>query len=155
MSTYAFFPVAGGTLFEVLGGPGLVERDVGGATCWWCFALFIVMNVVNFLLIAVDIAVVDGQSIQASFRQIFLPVLPVEIATGFLTAGVAFGYQDRNLAAVGLLAIIGLVFQHLLRTALNSMEAQGRARGPYAPARRRCRSGCSAPCCRRSRCATR
>jgi putative nucleotidyltransferase with HDIG domain len=62
-------------------------------------------------------------------RHIYLPVLPVEFATGLLTAGVAFGYQNRNLAAIGLLAVVGLVFQYLLRTALNSMERKDELEG--------------------------
>jgi len=123
VSTYACFPVVGGALFEALAGPALVGSNAAMYVLV-VLALFLGMNLLNFLLIAVDIAVVEGQPIGGSFRQIFLPVLPVEFATGLLTAGVAFGYQDRNLAAVGLLAIIGLVFQYLLRTALNSMESK-------------------------------
>jgi putative nucleotidyltransferase with HDIG domain len=87
------------------------------------------MNLVNFLLIAADIAVVDGQPIPSSLRNIYLPVVPVEFATGLLTAGVAFGYQNRNLAAIGLLAVVGLVFQYLLKTALNSMESKEELEG--------------------------
>ena len=59
----------------------------------------------------------------------YLPVLPVEFATGLLTAGVAFAYGDRNLGAIGLLAVIGLVFQYLLRTALSSIERKDQLEG--------------------------
>jgi putative nucleotidyltransferase with HDIG domain len=128
VSTYAFFPLLGGLIFEVAGGPGLLETN-GATYILLVFAVFMLMNVVNFLLIAVDIAVVDGQPIGNSLRHIYLPVLPVEFATGLLTAGVAFGYQNRNLAAIGLLAVVGLVFQYLLRTALNSMERKDELEG--------------------------
>jgi putative nucleotidyltransferase with HDIG domain len=128
VSTYAFFPLAGGLIFEALGGPGLLESN-GATYILLVFAVFMLMNIVNFLLIAVDIAVVDGRPIGQSLRHIYLPVLPVEFATGLLTAGVAFGYQNQNLAAIGLLAVVGLVFQYLLRTALNSMESQEELEG--------------------------
>ena len=56
-------------------------------------------------------------------------MLPVEFATGLLTAGVACAYGDRNLAAIGLLAVVGLVFQYLLRTALSSIERKEQLEG--------------------------
>jgi putative nucleotidyltransferase with HDIG domain len=128
VSTYAFFPLLGGVLFEALDGPSLLNTNAA-LYILLVFALFMAMNVVNFLLIAADIAVVDGEPIPSSLRNIYLPVVPVEFATGLLTAGVAFGYQNRNLAAIGLLAVVGLVFQYLLRTALNSMESQDELEG--------------------------
>ena len=79
-----------------------------------------------------DFKVLEGWSIVASLREIYAPVLPVEFATGLLTAGVAFAYQGHNLAVIGLIAVIGLVFQYLLRTALNSIshkeQLEGRSR---------------------------
>jgi putative nucleotidyltransferase with HDIG domain len=128
ISTYAFFPLLGGALFEAIDGPALLNSNAA-LYVLAVFALFMAMNIVNFLLIAADIAVVDGQPIPSSLRNIYLPVAPVEFATGLLTAGVAFGYQNRNLAAIGLLAVVGLVFQYLLRTALNSMESKEELEG--------------------------
>jgi putative nucleotidyltransferase with HDIG domain len=128
VSTYAFFPLLGGVLFEAVDGPMLLHTNAA-MYILLVFTLFIGTNVLNFLLIGADIAVIDGQPIQKSLRHIYLPVLPVEFATGLLTAGVAFGYQNRNLAAIGLLAVVGLVFQYLLRTALNSMESQEELEG--------------------------
>jgi putative nucleotidyltransferase with HDIG domain len=128
ISTYAFFPLLGGALFEAVNGPELLESDAA-LYILIVFTLFMATNVVNFLLIALDVSIVDGQPVPSSIRHIYLPVLPVEFATGLLTAGVAFGYQNRNLAAIGLLAVVGLVFQYLLRTALNSMERKEELEG--------------------------
>jgi putative nucleotidyltransferase with HDIG domain len=128
VSTYAFFPLVGGVVFELLDGPTLLDSNAA-LYILLVFGLFMAMNVLNFLLIATDIAVVDGQPLPHSLRFVYLPVLPVEFATGLLTAGVAFGYQNRNLAAIGLLAVVGLVFQYLLRTALNSMESKDELEG--------------------------
>jgi putative nucleotidyltransferase with HDIG domain len=128
VSTYAFFPLVGGALFEALDGPALQDSNAA-MYILLVFTLFMVINLVNFLLIGADIAIVDGQPIPASLRHVYLPVLPVEFATGLLTACVAYGYQNRNLAAIGLLAVVGLVFQYLLRTALNSMESKEELEG--------------------------
>jgi putative nucleotidyltransferase with HDIG domain len=128
VSTYAFFPLLGGAAFEALGGPALLDSN-SAMYILLVFTLFMLINVVNFLLIAADIAIVDGQSIWKSVRHVYLPVLPVEFATGLLTACVAFGYQNRNLAAIGLLGVVGLVFQYLLKTALSSMEHKEQLEG--------------------------
>jgi putative nucleotidyltransferase with HDIG domain len=128
VSTYAFFPLLGGVVFEALGGPGLLDTNTA-MYILLVFTLFMAINLVNFLLIGIDIAVVDGQPIPNSLRYVYLPVLPVEFATGLLTACVAYGYQNRNLAAIGLLAVVGLVFQYLLRTALNSIERKEQLEG--------------------------
>ena len=131
LSNHAFFPLVGGVAFELIGGPGLLKTDP--ATFFLLvFAVFLATNVLNFLLVAVDFRVFEGWSIIASLREIYAPVLPIEVATGLLTAGVAFAYQDHNLAVIGLIAVIGLVFQYLLRTTLNSIsrkeQLEGRSR---------------------------
>jgi putative nucleotidyltransferase with HDIG domain len=120
VSTFAFFPVVGGVLFEVLGGRGL--EDSLAQFILAVLVVFLSMNVLNFLLIAIDIAVVDGQAIRQSFQQIYFPLAPVEVAVGLLTAGVAVAFQGGDLSVVGLLAVVGLIFQYLLRTSLNSLE---------------------------------
>jgi len=131
LSTYAFFPLVGGVAFELIGGPGLLTSGPA-AFFLLVFAVFMVTNALNFVLVAVDFKVFEGWSIRASVREIYVPVLPVEFATGLLTAGVAFAYQGHNLGVIGLIAVIGLVFQYLLRTALNSInhkeQLEGRSR---------------------------
>jgi putative nucleotidyltransferase with HDIG domain len=96
------------------------------------FAVFMATNVLNFLLVAVDFKVFEGWSIVASLREGYAPLLPVEFATGLLTAGVAFAYQGHNLAVIGLIAVIGLVVQYMLKTTLSSItrkeQLEGRTR---------------------------
>jgi putative nucleotidyltransferase with HDIG domain len=128
LSTYAFFPLVGGVAFDLMGGSVLLESSPASYIVL-VFGIFMFTNVLNFVLIAVDFRVFEGWPVWRSFRQIYGPVLPVEFATGLLTAGVAFSYQGRNLAAIGLLAVVGLVFQYLLRTALNSMERKEQLEG--------------------------
>lgn len=128
LSTYAFFPLAGGAAFELIGGALLLEESPATYLIL-VFGIFMATNALNFLLIAVDFKVFEKWGVWNSFRTIYAPLLPVEFATGLLTAGVAYAYQGGNLAVIGLLALICLVFQYLLRTALNSMDRKDQLEG--------------------------
>jgi putative nucleotidyltransferase with HDIG domain len=128
LSTYAFFPLVGAVAFDLIGGSELVESNAASYIVV-VFGIFIATNVLNFLLIAIDFSVFEGWKVRTSLRQIYGPLLPVECATGLLTAGVAFSYHEGGEAVIGLLAVICLVFQYLLRTALNSMERKEQLEG--------------------------
>jgi putative nucleotidyltransferase with HDIG domain len=128
LSTYACFPLVGAVAFDLLDGPGLLETSPA-AYIVLVFTLFMVTNALNFLLIAVDFRVFEGWRVWTSFRQIYATLLPVEFATGLLTAGVALSYEEGGLAVIGLMALICLVFQYLLRTALSSIERKEQLEG--------------------------
>ena len=128
ISTYACFPLVGGLMFKALDGPDVLD-DNAAAFVMIVLAVFLVTNVLNFLLIAIDIVVIDKLPIATSFRTIYFPIVPVELAVGLLTAGVAFAYQQQDLYVVGLLVVVALIFQFLLRTALNSQERKEKLEG--------------------------
>jgi putative nucleotidyltransferase with HDIG domain len=128
VSTYACFPVFGGTLFKVLDGRALLDAD-GVDFVFLVLLIFLITNAVNFVLIAVDVAVIDRQPVLRSLRHIYAPTLPVEFAVGLLTAGVAYVYQQEDVGALALLAAVMLIFQYLLRTALNSLERKDQLEG--------------------------
>jgi putative nucleotidyltransferase with HDIG domain len=128
MSTYACFTIVGGIAFRLFGIEELLE-SAPAAYMIVVFAVFMATNVLNFLLIAVDFRVFEGWPVWTSFRQVYVPLAPVEFAIGLLTAGVAYAYKGENLPVIGLLALICLVFQYLLRTALNSMERKDQLEG--------------------------
>jgi len=121
LSTYAFFPLAGAVAFDALGGRALLEANPP-AYVLAVLVLFLAMNLLNFLLVAVDVAVVDGQGVAAGLRLVYLPVVPVECATGLFCAGMAYAYHGDNLAVIVLLAAIGLIVQTFLRGALRAIE---------------------------------
>jgi putative nucleotidyltransferase with HDIG domain len=125
---YASFPLIGGVAFDAIGGPQLLETDPP-VYILSVFGLFLATNLLNFLLVVADLAVLERASLPKMIRTLYVPVLPVEFATALLTAGVAYAYQDRNLAVIGLLAVVGLVFQYLLMTALNSVERKEELEG--------------------------
>jgi putative nucleotidyltransferase with HDIG domain len=128
LSIYASFPLLGGFLFAALGGPELAADDPA-AYGVLVFSLFMSMNVVNFFLVALDVAVVDGGTIPRIVRAAYVPLLPVEFAVGLLTAGVAYVYSQLGISAIGLLAVICLVFQYLLRTAVSLIERREELEG--------------------------
>ena len=63
-----------------------------------------------------------GRAVLTRVRNVYLTVLPVEFATGLLTAGVAFSYGRIGVGAVGLLAVVLFVFQNLLRAGIQAFE---------------------------------
>jgi len=128
VSTYAFFPLVGGALFMLFDEQVLSEAD-GTGFVFLVLLVFLITNAVNFLLIAVDVAVIDGQPILRSLRHVYAPTLPVELAVGLLTAGVAFVYRQEDFGALAMLAAVMLIFQYLLRTAVNSQERKEQLEG--------------------------
>lgn len=120
-ATYMSFPLLGGLLMlGVVSWLGVQPHNLSFALL--VLAVFMLTNFLNFLLVAVDLAITERHSIGDMVSSIYLSVLPVEFACGLLTAAVAFTYQRLGVAAVALLAVVGLVFQFLLRTALQSIE---------------------------------
>ncbi len=97
LSTYASFPLMAPSVFTADRQPGLASETVRHSR--GLFVLFMTMNVLNFLLIAMDI---EGRRRSASLRErandLYMPLLPVEVAVGLLTAGVAFVYKQSGSA---------------------------------------------------------
>jgi putative nucleotidyltransferase with HDIG domain len=120
-ATYTAFPFVGGLI--ILAATAWLDVEPHKLSfALLVLAVFMATNFLNFLLVALDLAVTEGARIPDMARTIYASVLPVEFACGLLTAAVAFTYQRLGIAAVALLAVVGLVFQFLLRTALQSME---------------------------------
>ena len=120
-SIYAFFTLVGAWTFERAGGPGLLAAEDTGVVPL-IVAVYFLTNVLNFALVAVDIAIVHRQSITSSVRRIYLPMLPVEVAGALLTVGVAWTYAEWGVSAIALIVVIGLTFQHLVKTAVQASE---------------------------------
>ena len=55
-------------------------------------------------------------------REIFVPVLPSELAGAVLTVSIAILYRETSLAALALLALVLVVFQYLIRELLRSQR---------------------------------
>jgi putative nucleotidyltransferase with HDIG domain len=121
VSTYATFPLVGGVLFNLSGGAALQESH-GSVYVIVVLLTFMFTNAINFLLIAVDIAVMDKQPVLRSLKTVYLPTVPTELAVGLLTAAVAFVYQRHDISALALLVIVAFIFQYLLGSALSATQ---------------------------------
>ncbi len=121
LAAFATFPLVGALLVR--------WADVPERSGWFpllVFGVFLVTNLLNFLIIAGDHAVHARVSLAGEFRAIFLPVLPSEVISGLLCALVAAVYVRTGVAAMALMVLVLLVFQYLLRALLLSRERADR-----------------------------
>jgi putative nucleotidyltransferase with HDIG domain len=122
VAAYAMFPLLGGLAIEQIAGEVEPGNTDALAFAGLVFVIFMVTNLLNFLLVALTAKILDGASIRTGLRYAFLPVLPSEFASGLLTAGVAFSYGLIGVGAVGLLAVVVFVFQYLLGAVVQAHE---------------------------------
>jgi putative nucleotidyltransferase with HDIG domain len=121
VSIHACFVVLAALAFRGLDGRTLLAaRDPDVIPV--LIGVYFAANVVNFTLVALNIAVVHGQSPRTSLRRVYLPMLPVELAGALLLVGVAFSYSTYGTWAVALIAVVALVFQRLLKTAVQAAD---------------------------------
>jgi putative nucleotidyltransferase with HDIG domain len=122
LSTHAVFPFVGALMFQLLGGRELMH-DAQIAVIPLVVAVFMAMNLLNFLLIAIDVAIADGHpTIPEAFRSVYFEVFPVEFVSSLLTAIVGFAYVAYGPGALLFLAVVALSFQYLIRMALNAAQ---------------------------------
>jgi putative nucleotidyltransferase with HDIG domain len=117
--TYATFPLIGGLILTGL------HRDVErGGFALAVFAVFMLVNVLNFVMIAGHTVLLRGGSLTQMFRTVYWPVLPWELATASITAMAVYGFELYGAGIVGIFALALGVCQLLLRALL-----QGQAHG--------------------------
>lgn len=122
-AVWATFPVVGALLVDLW----VADPTPGGenalAFAGLVFVTFMVTNVLNFVLVAGSLqAAGEPVSLSGSFRSVYMTVLPSEVATGLLTAGIAFSYQRLGVGAVGLAAVVLFVFQYLLKAGVEAYD---------------------------------
>jgi putative nucleotidyltransferase with HDIG domain len=120
--TYATFPVVGSIAIELLGGEVVPGSSSGFGFAAIVLGVFMGTNFVNFAMIAVFQHVALGVPFMRNLRSVWLTVQPTQLATGLLTAGVAYSYTEIGVGAVGLLAVVLFIFQNLLRVVLQAFE---------------------------------
>ncbi len=120
LANYATFPLLGGLAFEWVLTRGIGPTSVGFALC--VLAIFMGANLLNFLLVVLGMLADSATPLLRRFRTEYVPMLPVELATGLLTTVIVIAYHRLGVAVMGLVAAVGLVFQILLRTTFESME---------------------------------
>jgi putative nucleotidyltransferase with HDIG domain len=117
--TYATFPLVAGLVLTGL------HRDVErGGFALAVFAVFMLVNVLNFAMIAGHTVLLRGGSLWQMLRTVYWPVLPWELATASITAMAVYGFELYGAGIVGIFALALGVCQLLLRALL-----QGQAHG--------------------------
>ena len=122
------YPVAGALLFQALGDPVETGASAGtvGATV---FAVYLITNLLNFLLIVGYLCLRDRRSLLERVpAALYLPVVPWEVATGALTAGTVLAYQEVGLVAVGLLAVMLVTSRYLLQAVVDAQRQRDELR---------------------------
>ena len=115
---YTVFPLAGGVLARWLE-PTLGQGDsIAGLV----LVVFVASLLLNFFLIYGEHVLVDRVTWRAGVKDVLLPVLPSELASGLLTCAVAILETKAGNSALLLIAIVVLVFQYLLRTARLALD---------------------------------
>ena len=129
LNDFAPIALANQLVYPLMGGWGarlaLQDGDVAKTSASFLLlvvAVFLVTNVLNFLLVASTWSWADRISLVRRFRQDYLPVLPWELVTALLAAGVAALYEQVGLPALALAAVVILTFQYLLRELLTSQR---------------------------------
>jgi len=121
LAAYATFPLVGGLLIHgVAHRAGLRPADAPFLIL--VFGTFVATNLLDFFLIASWSSRADGVGLWLRFRTGFVPVLPSELAAALLTIGIVGLYARVGLPALGLAAIVFVVFQYLLRELVRSEE---------------------------------
>ena len=120
LATYATFPLIGALMIEEVSGAFAVDSEPRFALV--VFAAFMVANLLNFAMIAGDYTLRQRVPFSHELRTIFVPVLPSTLVSALLAVSVAVLYREVGLAALGLFALVLVVFQFLLRALLLSQR---------------------------------
>ncbi len=121
-ANYMIFPLIGAVMIDF--SVGDVAPGMGGGLNFALVVLvvFMVTNFLNFTLVALFNLAKQGTPYGEALRSVYLVVLPSEFATGLLTAGVAYSYDQIGVGAVGLAAVVLFVVQYLLRAGVQAYE---------------------------------
>ena len=122
-AVWATFPAIGALLVKFFVTDTTPGAENALAFAGLVFGTFMVTNFLNFVLVAGSLqAAGEGVSLRGSLRSVYVTVLPSEVATGLLTAGIAFSYQRLGVGAVGLAAVVLFVFQYLLKAGVEAYD---------------------------------
>jgi putative nucleotidyltransferase with HDIG domain len=125
MASFAIFPLVGGLLVGELAGNvhDAANHLTRGVTFGLIvFGAFMVTNVLNFSVIALDNRIVENRRLFAQIRDLFVPMLPGQIAAGALTAVLAVAYTNLGLPALLAAVLVIGIFQYLMVALLRSED---------------------------------
>jgi putative nucleotidyltransferase with HDIG domain len=125
LTNFAVFPLVGGLMIRGLFGNvqdphnHLAQSATFGLAV---FAVFMVTNALNFIIIAVDNRVVEERPLGGQVREVFIPLMPGQIATGALAAILAVAYLHLGFSVLLASVLLLLIFQYLAVALLRSED---------------------------------
>jgi putative nucleotidyltransferase with HDIG domain len=124
--TFALFPVVGALLVRAAFGdvhaPHNLHSTQSVTFALVVFGVFMTTNALNFTTIALNKRVVDGRPFFRQVRELFVPMLPGQIATGALAAMLAVAYTNLGLPILFSAILVLVIFQYLMRALLRSED---------------------------------
>ena len=126
LTNFAVFPLVGGLLIRALIGDvhdprnqHLTQSITFGLVV---FGVFMVTNVINFAIVAVDVRVIKGRSLIDQMREVLIPLMPGQVATGALAAILAVAYTNLGFPVLLGAVLLLLIFQYLAVALLRSED---------------------------------
>jgi putative nucleotidyltransferase with HDIG domain len=126
LTNYAVFPLAGGLVIRALIGDvhaphneHLTQSITFGLVV---FGVFMITNVINFAIVAVDVHVTEERSLGSQVREVLIPLMPGQVATAALAAILAVAYTNLGFPVLLGSVLLLLIFQYLAVALLRSEE---------------------------------
>jgi putative nucleotidyltransferase with HDIG domain len=124
--TYAVAPFVGGLVVWAAFGnvAGMHSQDASHAILFGLTVLIAaaVLLVLNFVLFAVNLGVSEGRSIDRLTRELFLPLLPGELAVGVIATILVLAYRSAGIPILLAAIPVFLIFRHLTVALLRSED---------------------------------
>jgi putative nucleotidyltransferase with HDIG domain len=126
LATYAVAPLAGGWIVRALASDvhGVHNMDTAQSIVFGLIVLgaLIVFLALNFILFALDVRVEEGRSFPRLVRELFLPLLPGELAVGVIATILVLAYRGVGLPVLLAAIPVLLIFRHLTVALLRSED---------------------------------
>ena len=126
LTAFSVVPFVGGWMVRALAGdvsdPGNLHTIQSLTFGLIVFGAFVVALLLNFVLIALDVRMVEGRRFRSEARELFFPLLSGELAAGVLVAILAVAYTNLGLLILLGSIVVFVIFQQLMAALLRSEE---------------------------------
>jgi putative nucleotidyltransferase with HDIG domain len=125
LAAFAVFPLIGGLLVQAsIGNVHDPANQLARSVTFGLvvFAVFMITNALNFSVIALDNYFVENRRLIGQVRELFVPMLPGQIAAGALTAVLAVAYTNLGLSVLFGSVLVIVIFQYLMIALLRSED---------------------------------
>ncbi|HEY2283551.1 MAG TPA: HD domain-containing phosphohydrolase, partial [Solirubrobacteraceae bacterium] len=125
LAAFAVFPLIGGLLVQAsIGNVHEPSNQLAHEVTFGLvvFAVFMITNALNFSVIALDNRVIENRRLSGQVRELFVPMLPGQIAAGALTAVLAVAYKNLGLPVLFGSVLVIVIYKYLMVALLRSED---------------------------------